>query len=248
MLAGLTKDLNPWSVAGFSVSYARTKSNLAEPTAERNMAVSGNGYRLTGFFSSMLGDRKDSLFVDAGVSVGRSTNSAARTTFLGTQNSTPSAMSYGGFARFGAGYATKAGVSFSPYVGVDFAKVSGSGFSETGDATALQNVSYSYTSARATLGTGMTWLSVGDGETLKFTLDLEAFTELGGGKSTDITADLQGRTFTSHAPVAAGNGFRLAPSFTYGPTPDTAVYLTVSFEKAGSTTTNGVELGYRRRF
>lgn len=247
LLAGMTKDLNPWSVAGFSASYARTKSNLAAGGVSSG-TVSGNGYRLTGFFSSMLGDRKDSLFVDAGVSVGRSTNSAARTTFLGTQNSTPSATSYGGFARFGAGYATKAGVSFSPYVGVDFAKVSGSGFSETGDATALQNVSYSYTSARATLGTGMTWLSVGDGETLKFTLDLEAFTELGGGKSTDITADLQGRTFTSPAPVAAGNGFRLAPSFTYGPTPDTAVYLTVSFEKAGSTTTNGVELGYRRRF
>jgi fibronectin-binding autotransporter adhesin len=247
MLAGLTKDLNPWSVAGFSASYARTKSNLVAGGVSSG-SVSGNGYRLTGYFSSMLGERKDSVFVDAGVSVGHSTNTASRTTFLGTENSSPSATSYGGFARLGAGYATKAGVSFSPYVGVDFAKVSGSGFSETGDASALNVHSYSYTSARATLGTGMTWMSVGDGETLKFTLDLEAFTEFGGGKTADITADLQGTTFTSHAPVAAGNGFRVAPSFTYGPTPDSAVYLTVSFEKAGATKTNGVELGYRRRF
>ncbi len=247
MLAGLTKDLNPWSVAGFSVSYARTKSDLVAGGATSG-SVSGNGYRVTGFFSSMLGDRKDSLFVDAGLSVGRSTNKSSRTTFLGTESANPSATSYGGFARFGAGFATKAGVNFSPYVGMDFAKVSGSGFKESGDSAALDVRSYSYTSARATLGTGMTWMSVGDGETLKFTFDLEAFSEIGGGKTADISADLQGTAFTSHANVAAGNGFRVAPSFTYGPTPDSAVYLTVSFEKAGSTKTNGLELGYRRRF
>jgi autotransporter-associated beta strand protein len=246
-LAGLVKDLNPWSVAGFSAGYSRTKSDLRAGGAAAG-SVSGNAYRLTGFFSSMLGDRKDSLFVDAGISAGTSTSKSSRTTFLGTQNADPKATSYGGFARFGAGYATKAGVSFSPFVGVDFAKVSASGFSETGDSTALNVHSYSYTSARATLGTGMTWLSVGDGETLKFTVDFEAFTELGGGKSTDIVAELNGTSFTSHANVSAGNGFRLAPSFTYGPTPDSAVYFTLSLEKAGATKTTGIEAGYRRRF
>jgi len=245
-LAGLTKDLNPWSVAGFSLGYQRTKSDLVAGGASAG-SVSGNSFRATGYFSSMLGERKDSVFVDAGLSVGRSSNKASRTTFLGTESSDPSAYSYGGFARLGAGYATKAGVSFSPYVGVDFAKVSGSGFTETGSTAALNVQSYSYTSARANIGTGMTWLSVGDGETLKFTIDFEAFAEL-GDKTTDIQASLQGTNFVSHANVAAGNGFRVAPSFTYGATPDSAVYLTVSFEKAGSTKTTGVEAGYRRRF
>ena len=246
-MGGLIKDLNPWSVAGFSAGYTKSKSDLTAGGASAG-SVSGNAYRLTGFFSSMLGDKKDSVFVDAGVSVGTSTNKSSRTTFLGTETASPKANSYGAFARFGAGYATKAGVSFSPYVGLDMAKVSGSAFDEAGDATKLKVSSYSYTSARATVGTGMSWLSVGDGETLKFSIDFEAFSELGGGKSTDISASLGGIEFTSSANVSAGSGFRIAPSFTYGPNPDSAYYLTLSLEKAGATQTTGFELGYRRRF
>jgi uncharacterized protein with beta-barrel porin domain len=246
-MGGLIKDLNPWSVAGFSVGYTKSKADLSAGGASAG-SVSGNAYRLTGFFSSMLGERKDSLFVDAGVSVGTSTNKSSRTTFLGTETASPKATGYGAFARLGAGYATKAGVSFSPYVGADIAKVSGSGFTEAGDASALAVSSYSYTSARATVGTGMTWLTVGDGETLKFSIDFEAFAEFGGGKSTDISARLGGIDFVSEAKVSAGSGFRVAPSFTYGPNPDSAYYLTLSLEKAGATQTTGFELGYRRRF
>lgn len=246
-MGGLLKDLNPWSVAGFSAGYTKSKADLSAGGASAG-SVSGNAYRLTGFFSSMLGERKDSLFFDAGVSVGTSTNKSSRTTFLGTETSSPKATGYGAFARLGAGYATKAGVSFSPYVGVDFAKVSGSGFDEAGDASALKVSSYSYTSARATVGSGMTWLTVGDGETLKFSIDFEAFAEIGGGKSTDITARIGNIDFTSEANVSAGSGFRIAPSFTYGPNPDSAYYLTLSLEKAGATQTTGFELGYRRRF
>ncbi|MCF7710650.1 MAG: hypothetical protein K9M83_05755 [Opitutales bacterium] len=246
-MGGMIKDLNPWSVAGFSAGYTKSKANLTAGGASAG-SVSGNAYRLTGFFSSMLGERKDSLFVDAGISVGTSTNKSSRTTFLGTETASPKATGYGAFARLGAGYATKAGVSFSPYVGVDFAKVSGSGFDEVGDASALKVSSYSYTSARATLGSGMTWLTVGDGETLKFSIDFEAFAEIGGGKTTDITARFGDIAFVSEAKVSAGSGFRIAPSFTYGPNPDSAYYLTLSLEKAGATQTTGFELGYRRRF
>lgn len=246
-MGGLLKDLNPWSVAGFSAGYTKSKADLSAGGVSAG-SVSGNAYRLTGFFSSMLGERKDSLFFDAGVSVGTSTNKSSRTTFLGTETASPKATGYGAFARLGAGYATKAGVSFSPYVGVDFAKVSGSGFDEAGDASALKVSSYSYTSARATVGSGMTWLTVGDGETLKFSIDFEAFAEIGGGKSTDITARIGSIDFTSEANVSAGSGFRIAPSFTYGPNPDSAYYLTLSLEKAGATQTTGFELGYRRRF
>jgi len=255
-MGGMIKDLNPWSVAGFSAGYTKSKGDLSAGGASAG-SVSGNAYRLTGFFSSMLGERKDSLFVDAGISVGTSTNKSSRTTFLGTETSSPKATGFGAFARLGAGYATKAGVSFSPYVGVDFAKVKTSGFKEEGyksidPATlrpaALDVQSVSYTSARATVGSGMTWLTVGDGETLKFSIDFEAFAEIGGGKTTDISASLGNIDFTSEANVSAGSGFRIAPSFTYGPNPDSAYYLTLSLEKAGATQTTGFELGYRRRF
>jgi hypothetical protein len=248
LLGGYIKDLNPWSVAGFTLGATHTKSTLADAAG----SVSGNAYRLTGFYSGMLGERRDTYFLDAGLSVGNSSNKSTRNTFMGTQSGSPSAMSYGGFARFGAGLATKGGVNFTPFVGLDLVRVNGKSFTETNptnDPTALHVSSYSYTSARASTGSGMTWLSVHEGQLIKFSFDLEAFTELGGGKTADITANFDNvGQFTTKTNVASGAGFRVIPSFTYGPNSDTAYYLTLTLEKSGSTKTTGVEAGYRRRF
>jgi len=248
LLGGYLKDLNPWSVAGFTLGASQTRSTLAEGAG----SVSGNAYRATAFFSGMLGERRDTFYLDAGVSVGNSNNTSDRVTFMGTQRGTPSAMSYGAFARFGAGLATKGGVNFTPFVGLDLVRVSGRSFKETnttGDPTKLDVSSYSYTSARASTGTGMAWLSVHEGQMIKFAFDLEAFAEVGGGKTAEIDANFDGvGAFSTKTDVAAGSGFRVVPSFTYGPNPDTAYYLTVSLEKAGSTQTTAFQAGYRRRF
>ena len=251
LLGGYIKDLNPWSVAGFTLGASHTKSTLADGAG----TVSGNAYRATAFFSGMLGERRDTFFLDAGISLGNSSNKSERTTFMNSQHGSPSAMSYGAFARFGAGLATKGGVNFTPFVGLDMVRVSGKSFAETNannDPSALHVSSYSYTSARASTGTGMTWLSVHEGQMIKFAFDVEAFAELGGGKTADITANFENvenvGQFTTQTDVASGAGFRLIPSFTYGPNPDTAYYLTLTLEKSGSTKTTGIEAGYRRRF
>jgi outer membrane autotransporter protein len=244
------KDLNPWSVAGVTLGASRTTSTLAEGAG----SVSGNAFRATAFFSGMLGERRDTVFLDAGVSFGNSSNTSERVTFLGTQRGSPSAMSYGAFARLGAGLATKGGVNFTPFVGLDLVRVSGKSFTETNgsranDPTSLSVSSYDYTSARASTGTGIAWLSVHEGQMIKFAFDLEAFAEVGGGKTADIEANFGGvGAFNTKTNVAAGSGVRVVPSFTFGPNPDTAYYLTISLEKAGSTQTTGFEAGYRRRF
>ncbi|MFM7242441.1 MAG: hypothetical protein ACKO3A_10265 [Opitutia bacterium] len=250
LLGGYMKDLNPWSVAGVTLGATRTTSTLAEGAG----SVSGNAFRATAFFSGMLGERRDTVFLDAGVSFGSSSNTSERVTFIGTQNGSPSAMSYGAFARLGAGLATKGGVNFTPFVGLDLVRVSGKSFvetngSRTSDPTSLSVNSYDYTSARASAGTGMTWLSVHEGQMIKFAFDLEAFAEVGGGKTADIEANFGGvGAFNTQTNVAAGSGIRVVPSFTFGPNPDTAYYLTISLEKAGTTQTTGFEAGYRRRF
>jgi hypothetical protein len=250
LLGGYMKDLNPWSVAGVTLGASRTTSTLAEGAG----SVSGNAFRATAFFSGMLGERRDTVFLDAGVSFGNSSNTSERVTFLGTQRGSPSAMSYGAFARLGAGLATKGGVNFTPFVGLDLVRVSGKSFTETNgsranDPTSLSVSSYDYTSARASTGTGIAWLSVHEGQMIKFAFDLEAFAEVGGGKTADIEANFGGvGAFNTKTNVAAGSGVRVVPSFTFGPNPDTAYYLTISLEKAGSTQTTGFEAGYRRRF
>ena len=250
LLGGYMKDLNPWSVAGVTLGASRTTSTLAEGAG----SVSGNAFRATAFFSGMLGERRDTVYLDAGVSFGNSTNTSERVTFLGTQRGSPSAMSYGAFARLGAGLATKGGVNFTPFVGLDLVRVSGKSFIETNgsrsnDPSSLSVSSYDYTSARASTGTGVAWLSVHEGQMIKFAFDLEAFAEVGGGKTADIEANFGGvGAFNTKTNVAAGSGVRVVPSFTFGPNPDTAYYLTISLEKAGSTQTTGFEAGYRRRF
>jgi len=253
-LAGMTFDLNSWSVYGFSVGYSQVKANTianASLGTSSSATLSGNEYRVSGFFSTMLGEKKDTYFLDLGVSLGSTSDKLSRVTFLGTENSSPTAMSYGAFARLGTGFASKSGFNITPYVGLDYNHVSGSAFTETGDATALSARSISYDSARASIGTGLTWLSIVDGETMKFTFDLQGFGEIAGGKNATVNVDFtDGATggFNFQAPVGTSSGFRVAPSFTYGPNPDSAYYLTLSYEKAGSTGSTGVELGYRRRF
>ena len=54
--------------------------------------------------------------------------------------------------------------------------------------------------------------------------------------------------FNFQAPVGATSGYRVAPSFTYGPNPDSAYYINLSYEQSGATSTTGFEVGYRRRF
>jgi autotransporter-associated beta strand protein len=253
-LAGMSFDINSWSVYGFSVGYSQVKANTianASLGASSSGTLSGNEFRVTGFFSTMLGEKKDTFFLDLGVSFGSSSDKLSRTTFLGTENSSPTATSYGAFARLGTGFATKSGFNITPYVGLDYNHVAGGAFTETGDTTALSARSISYDSARASLGTGFTWLSIVDGETMKFTFDVQGFGEMTGGKNATVNVDFtDGATggFNFQAPVGTSSGFRVAPSFTYGPNPDSSYYLTLSFEKAGSTGSTGVELGYRRRF
>ncbi|MEY4271982.1 MAG: Autotransporter beta-domain, partial [Verrucomicrobiota bacterium] len=243
-MAGMMTEVGAGSSAGFSFSYSDARS-----TPLRGGSINGHAYHATAFVSSHVTSPVGELFLDAGATFGASHNKAIRKTFLGTETASPIADAYGAFARVGTQRDMGQGLSFRPYAGLDTSKVNGQGFQETGDLAALKVNRYSYASTRATLGAGVDWSGLEEGRGWRFSLDVEAYRELGGGKTVDFTGSFaDGVEWTSRANVADPTGFRLAPSLNFSPDAQSSYYLNLSFEKAGPTKTTGFELGYRRRF
>jgi outer membrane autotransporter protein len=242
-MGGLMKNITRTATIGFAVGYDTNKGTLGT-----GGTIEGNTTHATVFATSLLGVKQNSPYLNVGATVAKSDSKTARTTFMGTERATPTAKSFGGFARLGADYAFKQGFSLSPYAGVDYVHVAGDAFSETGDIAALNVRDYTYDSTRATIGTGFGWSTIGVGSAFKFSVDLEAFAEL-GSKTADFDAGFaNGDRFLGTGKVGHGTGYRIAPSFLYQPDQTSSYYLTLSLEKAGPTKTEGFEVGYRRRF
>ncbi len=128
-------------------------------------------------------------------------------------------------------------------------RVNGDAFQESGDEAAMSVGAYHYDTSRATAGANVTWLRLGEASSLRCDLALEAFGEIGHGRSVDLTAGFgSAGSYVSGATVSNGGGVRVAPSLVFEPSPNSAYYLTFSLEKSGDTSTKGAELGYRRRF
>ncbi len=239
-MAGLAKRLSPTALAGFTFGYEDSK------VTQTNGSINGTTYRATGFLSSSLSGSRTGAYLDVGVSVGTTTSDSTRTTFMGTETAKPKATSYGAFLRFGDKPGTNAGFACAPYLGLDYVHVDNAGFQETGDVSAMSVKGYSYDSARATVGLGLSWNAAG---ALRFGVGLETFAELGGGRTADVVASFgSGGEFTTPVTVASGVGVRITPTLTYVPTPGSAVYMSLSAEHAGSTHSVGGEFGYRCRF
>jgi hypothetical protein len=242
-MGGLMKNITRTATVGFAVGYDTNKGTLGT-----GGTIEGNTTHATVFATSLLGSKQNSPYLNVGATVAKSDSKTARTTFMGTERATPTAKSFGGFARLGADYAFKQGFSLSPHVGLDYVHVDGDAFTETGDIAALNIRGYSYDSTRATIGTGFGWRNFADTSTFKFSVDVEAFAEL-GSKTAEFDASFgSGDRFLTEGKVGHGTGFRIAPSFLYQPDQTSSYYLTLSLEKAGPTKTEGFEVGYRRRF
>ncbi|MEY3129904.1 MAG: hypothetical protein RLY12_276, partial [Verrucomicrobiota bacterium] len=243
VMGGLMKRTSRHASYGFALGHDTTNGTLGG-----GGTIEGNTMHATLFATSLLGEKTGTPYLNVGATLARTDSETARTTFLGTQRAQPKAQSLGGFARIGADYGLKQGFTLSPYAGLDFVHVDGDAFTETGDLSALDVRGYSYDSTRATIGTNFGWSTAGIASSFKFSIELEAFTEL-GSQTTEFDASFgSGDRFLTEGRVNQGAGFRVAPSFIYQPDQASSYYLTLSLEKAGETKTEGFEVGYRRRF
>jgi autotransporter-associated beta strand protein len=243
VMGGLMKRTSRHASYGFALGHDTTNGTLGG-----GGTIEGNTMHATLFATSLLGEKTGTPYLNVGATLARTDSETARTTFLGTQRAQPKAQSLGGFARIGADYGLKQGFTLSPYAGLDFVHVDGDAFTETGDLSALDVRGYSYDSTRATIGTNFGWSTAGIASSFKFSIELEAFTELGSQTAEFDASFGSGDRFLTEGRVNQGAGFRVAPSFIYQPDRTSSYYLTLSLEKAGETKTEGFEVGYRRRF
>jgi outer membrane autotransporter protein len=189
------------------------------------------------------------LFLDAGTALGTSHSRSLRKTFLGTEAASPTAHSYGAFARIGQRLAAGDHLTIRPFAGLDVSRVQGQAFQEVGDLAALHVQRYDYSSTRALVGAGLDWSALEEGRGWRFSLEAEVYREIGGGRTVDFTGSFaDGVEWTSLANVSNRTGLRLTPSLNFSPDGESSYYLNLSAEKAGPTKTTGFELGYRRRF
>jgi autotransporter-associated beta strand protein len=243
VMAGYVKGMSASSVAGFTISNDDSKGT------QQSNSLKGNTFSGTAFVSSATNSSVGTMYFDAGVSAGYSSSKSTRTSFIGPETATPKAQSYGAFARVGLKQDNASGFGFSPYLGMDYVRVNGDAFSESGDDASMSVAAYHYDSSRLTVGANVSWVDADTTSPFKFDLAFEAFSEIGGGKSVDLTSGFgSAGSFTSRAAVSSGGGYRIAPSFVYQDSAESSYYLNFSVERSGASSIKGAELGYRRRF
>jgi hypothetical protein len=225
-------------------------------SGDTSARFSGNDIRLDGFAGTTFFN--DLMSIDVGLSVGRLSGSATRSSIVtpgATNTSSPSATTIGGWARLGTILPMKSvGAYATPFLGVELSSTKVSGLDETGQADALKvsAKSVSQSALRAGVGLHKQWESEDGTWRYRLSADL-GYLKQGSGETGDFSATnadpsaLNNTSYTSALRVTGGSGFYVAPSLTFGPNENTTYSLGLTYEKNQGTST-GLNFSYRRRF
>jgi uncharacterized protein with beta-barrel porin domain len=246
LIGGMMFEVNNQTTAGFIAAASTTKVSFLNNYG----SSSGNAYEIGLFLSSLLSKDRGSAFINLGINFGKSNSSTQRNTFLGTEFAKPDAKSVSLFARYGKDFQTKNGLNLTPYIEIDYLHSTTSSFNESGDLTALSVSKFNYDSTLLILGTNISTVKkYYDGVSVIWALDLEAYSEIGAGKTTEITSKFSGGTpFIVQNKMQNSSGIRASPRITYNSANKSQYYITLGYDKSGSVTGTDIQLGYRRRY
>jgi len=246
LIGGMMFEINNQTTAGFIAAASTTKASFFD----NNGSSSGNAYEIGLFLSSLLGKNSGTSFVSLGINFGKSHSSVQRNTFLGTEFAKPNANTVSLFARYGKDFKSKSGLNLTPYMEIDYLHSTTDSFNESGDLTALSVSEFNYDSTRVIIGTKISTVKkYYDGVSVIWALDLEAYSEIGNGKTTEITSKFStGTPFIVQNKIQNSSGIKASPRITYDTANKSQYYLTLGYDKAGSVTATDIQLGYRRRY
>ena len=246
LIGGMMFEVNNLTTAGFIAAASTTKVSFFNNYG----SSSGNAYEIGLFLSSLLSKDRGSAFINLGINFGKSNSSTQRNTFLGTEFAKPDANSVSLFARYGKDFQTKNGLNLTPYIEIDYLHSTVNSFNESGDLTALDISKFNYNSTRVIIGTNInTVKKYYNRVSVMWSLDLGVYSEIGDGKSTDITSKFSaGTPFVVKNKVQNSSGIKASPRITYDTANKSQYYLTMGYEKAGSAKATDIQLGYRRRY
>jgi hypothetical protein len=106
--------------------------------------------------------------------------------------------------------------------------------------------------ATATLGAGLqnSWVSSSGGWRYRLALDVSYVAQLSGDTTTfDSGIPDEGLAkFSNEQRILPGSGFSVAPTFTFGPSPEDTYTVSIRFDQASEGSATAFQFGYRKRF
>ena len=249
--AGLLRQSDDGANLGFVIGGSHVSTS-----GDTSARFSGNDIRADVFAGGTF--FRDLMSLDVGASVSHLSGSATRSSIVTpgqTNTSSPSATTFGGWARLGTILPLKSvGAYATPFLGVEVSSTKVSGLGESGQADALQvsAKAITQTAIRAGVGFHKQWESEDGTWRYRLSADL-GYLKQGTGETGDFTTTnanasaLNGTSYTSALRVTGGSGYYLAPSLSFGPNENTTYSLGFTYEKNQGTST-GLNFSYRKRF
>ncbi|MDR3227822.1 MAG: autotransporter-associated beta strand repeat-containing protein [Puniceicoccales bacterium] len=244
---GFDQSIGDYVTAGLSASYHGGRASLAYGAGKVNQ----DNARLNFYGTVML---NDILWADAVLNAGYSDYNIRHTNSRGTAKARPEGYDFGASTRLGFVAAVNKDVplSFTPYVGLDYASAHVDAFTEAGSDTALHLDAFTQDSLRFNVGTGASWtLNTKLFASARFALNAAYTYEL---LDTDVemTARLASdnvRSFKANVPALPRQTVRVAPVLDLGLTADTSLQLSYQFETGfNSTFVHSFNAVFRLRF
>ena len=243
--AGVLHDVGFDGYVGFSFGIDKSKGT------NNRASVDTSGFRLGAVGGFMNDDR--TLARDAGRRYGALAGDIAHPSAFGAANGgSANANTAAGWIRATGAVGLDTNWSLTPFVQFEASSTKLSGLSEGGQADALTVTDATLSESSLTAGFGIQcgWSEDRGGWRYRLSLDVAYFSQLTG----DTLALASGipneglALYTSERRVLPGSGIILAPTFSFGPDPDSTYTIGLRFDQASQGNAVSGEFGYRKRF
>jgi autotransporter-associated beta strand protein len=214
-------------------------------------SFNGNGFRL-GVFGGFMNVDRD-LALDLGASFGTLSGDLTRdSVFDGRNVADVDTSTVGAWVRVSTANTLGRSVAFTPFAQLETSRTNLGGLSETGQDDALQvaDADLSQTALRAGFGLHRSWTSVNGVWNYRLALEVSYNLQL-AGDDIDIDSSIPDAGFAQTSTsigALPGNGFTLAPSFSFGASPDSTFNIGLRLDQASEGDAVSLHLGYRRKF
>lgn len=243
--AGFIRDIGFDGYLGLSFGVDKSKGTNGAAS------VNTSGIRLGAFGGLMTDDR--SVAVDVGLSYSALSGDITHPSAFDANNAAAAdASTLAGWVRLSSAVALDETWSLTPFAQFEASSTRLTGLSESGqvDALTVNDAKLSESSLSAGLGIQSSWTDGRGGWRYRLSLDIAYASQL-SGDTLSLTSGVPGEglaLYTSDRQVLPGSGFVLAPSFTFGPDPDSTYTVGIRFDQASQGNATSWEIGYRKRF
>jgi len=237
--------------AGFDGYYGATFGIDHSKGSSRRASVDTTGFRLGAFGGFLTEDR--SLAFDAGLSFAALSGDLSHPSVFETVNGgSAKANTASAWVRASSALALDSTWSLTPFAQFETSSTKLSGLSETGEVDALTVSDATLNESNLSLGVGIqsSWTDGRGGWNYRLSLDVAYFSQISGDTLT-LTSGIPSEGLalsTTESRVLPGSGMTLAPTFTFGPSPDETFTFSLRFDQASEGNAVSGQFGYRRKF